>query len=84
VVRAETNAHLGDQEIPMDQLLLLLPALACPIGMGAMMFFMAKKPKDQQGSGQADPREQEITAIRAEITELRRRQEHATRGAESL
>lgn len=54
----------------MKDFLYVLPALACPVGMGAMMWFMMrgnKKPADQA----ADPREQELAALRNEIADLR-------------
>lgn len=51
----------------MTQWLPTLALLACPVGMGLMMFLMMRGNKAQQ----ADPREQEVTRLRAEIDQLR-------------
>lgn len=51
----------------MTEYLPALALLACPIGMGAMMFFMMRGNKRQQ----PDPREQEVVRLRAEIDQLR-------------
>jgi hypothetical protein len=62
----------------MQQLLHLLPALACPLGMGAMMFFMmrpgAKQQQPQPGSTQRD---QEIAQLREQVAQLRADQERS-------
>ncbi|MFV0138086.1 hypothetical protein ACLGIH_33845 [Streptomyces sp. HMX87] len=61
----------------------LLAVLACPVGMGTMMWFMMKGTR-QQGGAQApqdktagfagfdkNPRQQEVDALRKEIAGLR-------------
>ncbi len=53
----------------MDTLLAALPLLACPIMMGAMMWWMARKGHDHS---QPQAQDQEIAQLRAELDELRR------------
>jgi len=60
----------------MDRLLYVLPALACPIGMGAMMWFMMRGGKSQVTGGQqsAQPgvaQARELAALRTEVDQLR-------------
>ena len=72
----------------MHQLLYLLPALGCPLGMGAMIWFMMRSGKSGQ-SGQSGHavqpgtiapsavQDQEIAALRAEVDQLRAAQRDA-------
>ena len=56
----------------MDKLLYLLPILACPIMMGAMMWFMMRGNNTAATPAQPDPNTQEeIAVLRAEIATLR-------------
>lgn len=56
------------------ELLYILALLACPGGMGAMMWMMMRKPSGgqaQQPSQQPTAQEQELARLRAEIHGLR-------------
>lgn len=50
-----------------------LLALACPVGMGVMMWLMMRG-----GHGGASATDEEIARLRAEVEELRRAQEPGT------
>ena len=56
----------------MSQIFYGLAVLACPVGMGAMMFFMMRgnKKEEQPAPGSA----QELVRMRAEIDQLRAQQ----------
>ncbi|MDX3308203.1 hypothetical protein P1S61_03595 [Streptomyces sp. ME08-AFT2] len=56
----------------MENLLYLLPVLACPVGMGLMMWFMMRPKHGAQAGPTAD--RQELTRLRKEIDALRSEQ----------
>ncbi len=66
----------------MDKYLYLIPILACPIGMGVMMWMMMRG--NTKTTATPDPSTQdEITALRAEVATLRVQQDlqtHTTAG----
>jgi hypothetical protein len=53
----------------MDKLLYLLPVLACPVGMGLMMWLMMRPKHEAQPTPGAD--QQELLRLRKEIDALR-------------
>ncbi|MCV7153585.1 hypothetical protein [Mycolicibacterium pyrenivorans] len=56
----------------MEQLLSAAAALACPVGMGAMMFLMMRP-----SHGTDMPEREEMTRLRAEVDQLKfERQQH--------
>lgn len=63
-------ARPDQKGVLMSQLLYSLPLLACPVGMGLMMFFMMRgnKQESPRPSGTAAD---ELTMLRAEIDQLR-------------
>ncbi|MBO1269673.1 hypothetical protein [Arthrobacter cavernae] len=54
----------------MEQLLLFLPALACPVGMGLMMWLMMRGRGRSEQPATPD-QEQELARLRAQIEALR-------------
>lgn len=56
----------------MAQLGYLLPALACPVGMGVMMWMMMRGGKKPAAPAAED---RELTALRAEVDALRAAQD---------
>ncbi|MCZ4102799.1 MULTISPECIES: hypothetical protein [Streptomyces] len=60
----------------MQQILYILPALMCPLGMGVMMWFLMRPSNKQQaGHGTSAVQERELAALRAEIDALRAAQQ---------
>lgn len=58
----------------MNNLLYLLPVLACPVAMGAMMWVMMRPKKDQAPAPPATATsEQELVELRQEVEDLRGR-----------
>ena len=55
----------------MDKILLYLPALACPIGMGVMMWLMMRPKRQQSEPAMPSAQEQELSVLRSEIAALR-------------
>ncbi|AEV73413.1 MULTISPECIES: hypothetical protein [Mycolicibacterium] len=55
----------------MEQLLLAAAALACPVGMGAMMFLMMRPSR-----GTDMPEREEMTRLRAEVDQLKSERQH--------
>ncbi|AEW95115.1 MULTISPECIES: hypothetical protein [Streptomycetaceae] len=55
----------------MQQLLYILPALMCPLGMGAMMWFMMRGNKQQPAQSNTTAQEQELARLRNEIAAIR-------------
>ncbi|MEV0486581.1 hypothetical protein AB0I69_39040 [Streptomyces sp. NPDC050508] len=53
----------------MDKLLYVLPVLACPVGMGLMMWLMMRPRHGAQSASSTD--QQELLRLRKEIDALR-------------
>ncbi len=62
----------------MEALLLGLAVLACPVGMGVMMWFMMRGSGSQRSGSQGDQAAAaEVARLRAEVDQLRAGREHA-------
>ncbi len=64
----------------MEQLFYALAVLACPVGMGLMMFFMMRRPS--QSTLPTSAGQDELTRLRAEIDQLKAAQRDRS-GADS-
>ena len=66
----------------MPKLLYVLPALACPIGMGLMMFMMMKPGKARQNPAtMPSSQDTELVALREQVADLREQVRGAGRAA---
>ena len=70
----------------MSQLLYAVPLLACPVGMGLMMYFMMRgskqdspQPPIQAGIQPTTDASAELTQLRAEVDQLRAAQQERER-----
>ena len=63
----------------MPEILYALAVLACPVGMGAMMWMMMRGNKGRAAG--LDSREAELARMRAEIDQLRAAQDNSMGGA---
>lgn len=55
----------------MEKLLYLLPVLACPVGMGLMMWFMMRTGQRRPGGDDLAAKEAELARLRADVDQLR-------------
>jgi hypothetical protein len=55
----------------MQSLLLGVAVLACPVGMGLMMWMMMRGQSKDTAAGEDHSRQQEVQALRAEIEQLK-------------
>jgi hypothetical protein len=62
----------------MTQLGYLLPTLACPVGMGVMMWMMMRGGKKPMSTSPSVAEERELAALRAEVDALRTAQDAST------
>ncbi len=53
----------------MEQLFYAVALLACPVGMGLMMFFMMRRPTETSAPTPAGP--EELTRLSAEVDQLK-------------
>ena len=61
----------------MSEALFALVLLACPVGMGLMMWFMMRGKKDSSPSFPLPATDAELTRLRAEVDQLRAGQRDA-------
>ena len=62
----------------MEALLLGLAVLACPVGMGVMMWMMMRSSSSQGSGSQGDQTAAaDVARLRAEVDQLRAAREHA-------
>lgn len=55
----------------MDQIFYTLAALACPVGMGAMMWLMMRPGKRKPEAARSGASEVELAELRADLSKLR-------------
>ncbi len=61
--------HFHERHLTMEQLFYALVLLACPVGMGLMMFFMMRHPS--QNTASTSGAQNEVTRLRAEVDQLK-------------
>lgn len=54
----------------MPEALYAIALLACPVGMGAMMWFMMRGRKEQPADGEATAKRAELAGLQAQIDQL--------------
>jgi hypothetical protein len=64
----------------MPESLYPLALLACPVGMGVMMWMMSRGHGDQAGSDEAPAKQDELARLQAEIDQLQAAQRDHDRG----
>jgi hypothetical protein len=75
-----SNVHPG-KGVTMQSLLLGVAVLACPVGMGLMMWMMMRDDSKDTGGSQDPSWQREVQALRAEIEQLKaQRANERTRG----
>ncbi len=65
-----SNVHPG-KGVTMQSLLLGVAALACPVGMGLMMWMMMRGQGKDAAAGEDHGSQPEVQALRAEIEQLK-------------
>ena len=65
-----SNVHPG-KGVTMQSLLLGVAVLACPVGMGLMMWMMMRDDSKDTGGSQDPSWQREVQALRAEIEQLK-------------
>ena len=63
----------------MPESLFALALLACPLGMGAMMWMMMRRPAEPSASEDTQVKQTELAALQAQIDQLHAQQRHASR-----
>jgi hypothetical protein len=66
----------------MQSLLLGVAALACPVGMGLMMWMMMRDQSKHTAASEYPSGHQEVQALRAEIEELKAQRADRTAGGQ--
>ena len=67
----------------MQQFLAALPLLACPVGMGVMMWWMSRNGRNHaDDAGQVPEQAAEVARLRAELDSLRAVHDARTQAAE--
>lgn len=65
------------------ELLYLLVLLACPVGMGLMMWFMMRGQHSSSTQSTSSDQERDIAQLRFEVDNLRQQNQHDTRSRQT-